>query len=230
MDLKINTHSYTNHLHIVERYIHALSNAMTTGRLRPDHPVRVQARLDHIEHDLKRRSHVVADSIYGPMVELQALVHIASGNQHLVPACIDELEKIPGNYRVRSQVFADFAQNHLQNGAPQSKQPKTKRRGRKFAVAAVVVLMMGMAGFMTMSGKMNPVNVAKQYSLSKSLSSQYTTCSNELSAKRAAIDTGNPDAISQYNDDFAECEKIRDKQNTAADSFKSMLRFGDSAS
>lgn len=228
MDLKINTPTYTNHQQLVERYIQALSHAISTGILRPDQIGRVQARLDHIELDLKRRTGTVADSIYGPMLELQALIYLASNRQHLVPACIDELENLPKEYTVRSQVFGEFAQN-APSSAPtqkqsQPKQSKTRRRGRKLAVISVVVLLLvGMAGFMTVSGKMNPVTLAKQYSLSKSLSSQYQACSNELSEKRAHIDTDNPEAISQYNDEFADCEKIRDKQNTAADNFHALL-------
>lgn len=246
MDLKINTHNFVNHLQLVERYIQALSHAIATGIVRPDQVVRVQARLDHIERDIKQRTGTVADSVYGPMLELQALIYLASNRQHLVPACIDELENMPKEYTVRSRVFGEFAESAMSPSTPQHNQSsrsstpvaphkpshnRARHPRRKLAVISVVALLVvGMAGFITLTGRMNPVTLAKQYSLSKSLSSQYQQCTDDLLAKKASIDTSDNKSIATYNQEFAECEAVRNEQNAAADTFHALVRFGTSAS
>ncbi len=246
MNQKINTNNVINHLQLVERYIQALSHAMTTGILRPDQLVRVQARLDHMEQDIRRRTGTVADSVYGPMVELQALIHIASGQQHLVPVCVAELENMPNEYRVRSAVFADYAQSNLQASTPQStpqsrpqpthhshRPPNTRkpaRSKRKLAFVSVLLLAaVGFTGFVVLTGRLNPVTIAKQYSLSQSLKAQYKECTNDLLAKKPNLDTSDNKAVADYNQEYLDCEAVRAKQNTAADTFHALLAFGDSS-
>lgn len=240
MNPKINTTNVINHLQLVERYIQALSHAITTDILRPDQLVRVQERLDYIEQDIRQRTGAVADGVYGPMVELQALIHIASGKHHLVPVCVAELESLPNEYRVRSTVFAEFAQQSLQTKSPQP-QPaspshhrpsprKPARSKRKLAFVSVVVLLaVSFTGFVLLTGRLNPVTIAKQYSLSQSLMAQYKDCTNDLLAQKAKIDTSDNKAIESYNQAFADCEAVRAQQNTAADTFHALLAFGDSS-
>jgi hypothetical protein len=243
MNQKINTNNSISHVQLVERYIVALSHAMTTGILRPEQLVRVQQRLDHIERDLKQRFGTIAEGVYGPMVELQALIHIANGQHHLVPVCIEELENLPREYRVRSAVFAEAAQKALQaspsrheptqsHPAPHT-QPSHHKRGRskrKLALVSVVLLLVvGFSGFVVLTGKLNPVAIAKQYTLSQSLRAKYQACTEDLLTKKANVDTNSPESVSQYNDDFAKCEAIRTQQNTAADVFHSLIAFGDSS-
>lgn len=244
MDYKINTHNFVNHLQLVERYIQALSHAIATGVLRPDQVERVQARLDHIERDIKQRTGTVADSIYGPMLELQALIYLGSNRQHLVPACIDELENLPNEYTVRSRVFGEYAQSSMQTTGPTSsaslpqqraqrheKQPKKSHRKLKLIfISLVALLVLGVAGFIAVSGRMNPVTLAKQYSLSRSLGAEYQACTDKLLTQKANIDTSNPDDVSSYNDAFTACEAVRNKQNAAADTFHALLAFGTSTS
>lgn len=55
------------------------------------------------------------------------------------------------------------------------------------------------------------------------LTSQYTTCSNDLTARQNSVDTSSQAAVDSYNTDLNNCEAVRQQQNAVVNEYNALI-------